>query len=342
MGTIRKHLTYSDRLKIEAWHKIGISAPEIARYLGVHYSTIYRDLKRGKCKQLTSQLVEYETYSADLAQRKINENTAMCGRNLAIGNNHALAQYIETKIKAGYSPYAIVEQIKRQKLFENCVSVSTIYNYVHNGIFLTVTTQNLPYKPRQKKQCKINHYNIKNPLAQSIETRPEDIFERDEFGHWEMDTVVGKQKTKPCLLVLTERKTRFEIIRKMKDKTANSTVCVLDSLEKKYGKSFSKIFKTITVDNGSEFANALGMQRSVFNNSKRRTSVYYCHPYSAYERGSNENNNKLIRRHYPKGTSFEKVSQKDIRQLQDWINCYPRKLLQGYSSQQYYSHCESV
>lgn len=124
-----------------------------------------------------------------------------------------------------------------------------------------------------------------------------------------MDCVEGKKKTKETLLVLSERKARKEIIIKMKDKTTGSVVAALDRLERKYGKLFSKVFQTITVDNGTEFSDVAGLERSCLHKGKR-TTVFYCHPYSSYERGTNENTNGMIRRWFPKGTDFGKVTAK--------------------------------
>lgn len=100
---------------------------------------------------------------------------------------------------------------------------------------------------------------------------------------------------------------------------------------------FRKVFKTITVDNGSEFSDYSGIERSFSGGA--RTSVYYCHPYSSYERGSNENANKLIRRHYPKGCSFEKVSASDIAELENWINHYPRGIFGFHCSAEHFEAC---
>lgn len=113
----------------------------------------------------------------------------------------------------------------------------------------------------------------------------------------------------------------------IKSKSAECVVSALDKLEKNFRKLFPKVFKTITVDNGSEFADALGIEKSVFGG--KRTQAYYCHPYSSWERGTNENINKMVRRHFPKGTNFEKHSNKELLSLNDWINNYPRKIF-GY------------
>lgn len=167
----------------------------------------------------------------------------------------------------------------------------------------------------------------------SIEKRPLEVETREEFGHWEMDTVKGKRGvTKSCLLVLSERKTRMELIIKMPDQGAASVVASLDSLERKWGDQFSTVFKTITVDNGVEFSDTEGIERSVFDSKKKRTSVYYCHAYSSWERGTNENINKMIRRHIPKGADFDDKTDDDIIYVENWINSYPRRLFRFQTS----------
>ena len=104
----------------------------------------------------------------------------------------------------------------------------------------------------------------------------------------------------------------------------------LNRLERRLGKDFRRIFRSITVDNGSEFQDCAGMERSV-RNKRPRTTIYYCHPSSPGERGSNENMNRLIRRFFPKGTSFDNVKPEEVRAAERWVNNYPRKLL-GWKS----------
>ena len=229
--------------------------------------------------------------------------------------------------KADYSPAAVLGEIKEKGLeFKTSICESTLYSYIDKGVFLTVTNKNLPVKG-QKKRPYHNVQRAKRPPAgTSIENRPKEIDDRAVVGDWEMDCVEGKKKTKKTLLVLTERKSRREIIRPMRDQTARSVVRVLDSLEREYGANFSKIFRTITVDNGSEFADCAGMEKSC-RRKGNRTKIYYCHPYSSYERGSNENVNRMIRRWFPKGTDFRKVTAKAIQKVEDWINNYPREIL---------------
>ncbi len=141
-----------------------------------------------------------------------------------------------------------------------------------------------------------------------------------------MDCVVGTVGSKRTLLVLTERMTRTGIIMPMRDHTAASVIRAINRLERKYGKDFHELFKSITVDNGSEYADCDGMEQSCRRKGKR-TKLYYCHPYSAYERGSNENMNRMIRWFFPKGTNFDEVTDDDVRRAEEWINSYPRRVL---------------
>ena len=145
-----------------------------------------------------------------------------------------------------------------------------------------------------------------------------------------MDCVVGRRSSKNVLLVFTERLTRKELIYKIPDKTKTSVVKIIDRLQSRFGSSFSQVFKTITCDNGIEFVDAHGIQFDKSGN--KRVELYYCHPYTSCERGSNENQNRLIRKHYPKGCTFTRVTRSDIVKLENWINNYPRKLFGWRSS----------
>jgi len=140
--------------------------------------------------------------------------------------------------------------------------------------------------------------------------------------------VVGGQGKGPAvLLTLTERKTRKEIIRKLKDKTQQAVVRAINGIERQMGKEAFKVsFKSITADNGSEFLDYEALEASVLCRSPR-TRVYYAHPYSSWERGSNENANRIIRRFIPKGCDISKFTCKQIRRIEEWINNYPRKIL---------------
>ena len=114
--------------------------------------------------------------------------------------------------------------------------------------------------------------------------------------------------------------------------SGSSVVAALDRLERIYGAAFYEIFKTITVDNGSEFADADGIERSARRKDAKRTTVYYCHAYSSCERGTNENINRMIRRQFPKGTDFDKVTAAEVKHVETWLNNYPREILGFMSS----------
>ena len=164
------------------------------------------------------------------------------------------------------------------------------------------------------------------------------INQRITFGHWEMDTVYSSKEGSCALLVMTERLTRKEIIEKMRDRTAISTVRALNRIERRFGALFPRVFQTITVDNGGEFSDVKSLERSILRKG-RRTKMYYCHPYTSCERGSNECANKMIRRKYPKGTDFNKVSRASIKETEAWINNYPREILGWKTSEIVFAEC---
>lgn len=333
-----KQLNWTSRIKLETMLKHGHSKKEIAEELGVHISTIYRELKRGTYEHLNSDYTTEERYSPEKAEARYQEGLAAKGAPLKIGKNHAAAQFIEDKIgNDNYSPAAVCALLKREEYEYLGITFcrATLYKYVEEGVFLTLTNQDLPVKgDRKKKHRKIRKKQSRASSGTSIEQRPEYINERQEPGHWEMDTVVGKKRTKARLLVLSERVTRREIIIRIKDGRAETVVAALDRLERIYGAAFYEIFKTITVDNGSEFADADGIERSARRKDAKRTTVYYCHAYSSCERGTNENINRMIRRQFPKGTGFDKVTAAEVKRVETWLNNYPREILGFMSSAQ--------
>lgn len=325
-----KNLSEAERYKIEGYLKAGINPGEIAKLLGRCRATIYNEIKRGTCIQLDSELREYKAYLADAGERVHNERAAEKGRPPKIGNDMEFVRHVEHMTNnEKYSPFAIIADIENRGLdFKTKVCERTIYNYIKNGTFLNIKAKS---KQKHEKKSKVSLNNLK---GRSIEERPDYIKDRTSYGHWEMDTVVsGQGKSKACLLVLTERAIREEIIIKMDNKKAESTVKALNSLERKLGAvQFRKIFKSITVDNGVEFLDCPGLEKSVINKKLPRTTIFYCHPYSSYERGSNENQNKLIRKFVPKGSDISQLTTEDILKIQNWMNNYPRKLLKGKSA----------
>lgn len=331
-GRMFSHLKWKDRLKIEKMLKEKKSKSEIARTLRVDYTTVMREIKRGLTIQRDTNLVDREVYCAETAERKYRENLRAKGPDIKLGNDHELAQYIEGKIADdGYSPEAALHKIKEDGLtFSVTLSKWTVYKYINDGVFLRVTNKSLPMGGRRKTEYK-KVQPARAPKGDSIEDRPKEIEKREEPFHWEMDSVLSAKEggSKKRFLTMTERKSRADLMFLLPDGTMASVVAVLDMLEKKLGvESFRQIFQTITVDNGSEFQDWEGMTRAVTGEGDR-THIYYCHPYSAYERGSNENGNRMIRRKVPKGTDFTGITEADTLRVQRWVNEYPRGILDG-------------
>lgn len=335
-----KHLTYNDRLKIDIMVRYGHRKEEIAKEIGCSLATIYNELKRGRYLHRNSDWTEEERYNPDEAEKKYREHLKEKGCGLKLGNDMKFIHYIENKIlKDHYSPGAALVQLEKDRSMENIttkICVSTLYNYIREGVFLNLELSDCPM-PRKKKVGKKRKVTKRATRGTSIEKRPAEVLNREEFGHWEMDTVVGASgKSKKSLLVLTERKTRKEIIEPLKKHTSKEVVRVLDRLEREIGeKNFREIFKTITVDNGTEFMDCLGMERSR-RNKKKRTKVYYCHAYCSWERGSNENQNKLIRRFLPKGTVFDELTRKEAKKIESWMDQYPRGIFGGRNAENMY------
>ena len=216
--------------------------------------------------------------------------------------------------------------LKKRSCFQTSemVCVKTLYNYV-DSMLIVLRNIDLPLKVRRRKRRHNIKENLKH-LGRSIDERPDEIATRNEFGHWEIDTVIGsKSKSDNVVLTLVERLTRKYIAIKIDGKTASAVSAAMQSLRKYYGDKFSLIFKTITSDNGSEFVELSKLE----NNTT--TKVYFAHPYSSWERGSNERHNGLLRRLVPKGKRIDKYTSDDILFTADWCNLLPRKIL-GYKT----------
>ena len=322
-----RHLTEKDRYYIEIERKRKTSVKDIAAALGFSRVAIYAEIKRGTVTQIDRYLKPYQVYLSDAGQRVHDDAMAGTGRPCKlVFDDEYIINLRELIQKKKYSPYAAMQVIGKNKVCQR-----TIYNYAYDKKY-GLSVQDLPYaKPKKKKKVQKGK-KIYTDKKKSIEDRPKEASNRQYFGHWEMDTVYsGKKKSTVALLVLTERKTRNENIIVVPDRRAETTVRAINALERKLGaEKFGIIYKSITVDNGSEFALADQLEQSCITGDKR-TKVYYCHPYSSWERGSNENVNGMIRRRHPKGTDFSKVTAEEIAATENWINSYPRKIF-GYKS----------
>ena len=193
-----KQLTYTDRLNIEKWRKEGMKPQQIADTLRVHVSTIYRELDRGAYDRLNGQTWEMEAaYSPDIAEQKYQENLRAKGPDLKIGNDYEFARYLETTMtEKECSPAAALGYAQNEgKEFKTTVSVPTIYSYIKKGVFGNLTQEDLPRHGKHKG----NYQRVgrkkaaRAPAGESIEKRPESVKDREEFGHWEMDTVYSKE-----------------------------------------------------------------------------------------------------------------------------------------------------
>lgn len=310
---------------------------ELAFIMGISPATISRELKRGLVTLRDSQWCDYDSYSADVAQDDYDKKATHKGPGLKIGKDHALAKHIEQKIlKDKYSPDAVIMEISTGKYqFDTTISTRTLYNYIENGVFLNLTNKDLPRQGKtQKRRYRRVRKAQRNVGGKSIIQRPKEADNRLEYGHWEMDCIEsGKHKGRSCLLVMVERMTRETIIFKLLSQKQEEVQKRIDRLERSMGrKRFAKKFKSITVDNGSEFLNWPKLEKSCLAQHKKRTQIYYCHPYSSWERGSNEQINGHIRRFIPKGSDISKYTNKRIKEIERWLNSYPRRILDGMSA----------
>lgn len=312
-----KRLTWNNRLKIEALYNIGHTYREIAHELKRSVSTIYVEVQHGLYDHMGAETAKRpRRYSAQIAQDYADRQATAKGVPIKLGHRYDYARYVSRQIKQGLSPDSITGRLRREHKWTVCTA--TLYTYIDRGYIPGITNADL----LEKSTHKTHHGEVKAarlPKGKSIEERPDEISIRLTPGHWEMDTVIGKSKgKKQALLVLTERVTRKEIIVHIQDKTTKSVVRTLNRLFKAYPKG---TFQTITVDNGCEFQDCKGMERN------NRTTVYYCHPYTSCERGSNECANRIIRRFFPKGQSLEKCTSKDCQKAEDFMNNLPRRIL---------------
>ena len=326
-----KHLTSEERIVIERMSRGGYPPRDIAAVLGRHQRTIERELNRGKVQHLNSDLTKKESYSSDRGQIVHDLNATAKGPQLKLGTNHELVEYVSVHILEGKDSPAVVAERMRKNDVQGRVCAKTLYSYIDQGLIRGVTNETLWEKRKRikrKNKRVIRSKKKQHARRTSIEKRPAHVKNREEFGHWEIDLVLGPVGSSGVvLLTLTERKTRMELIRKLPDKTQESVLKAINRIERCMGpKAFRNQFKSITADNGSEFLDVEKMQRSAFS-KKRRVKLYYAHPYSSWERGSNENANRIIRRFIAKGKDIGKFTKSFIQEVENWINNYPRKIL---------------
>ena len=330
------HLTENDRATIQALieqkdenGKRLFNNSYIANYLGVDKSTISRELRKRKSYRLmvrSGRSIE-KPYNAVDAQNNYIFKRGLSKGEYKLHKYPKMAKFIEDKIKIDkWAPDVIVGYMRKHKYFDRdgfCeITTPTIYNAIRLGIIKVKITDTRRMKeiPEYKYQ---NKFSLPaNKISYSIENRPEEINDRSIFGHFEIDTVIGTSRGKhECLLTITERKTKYEIIFKISSKTAEAVVNKINQIKSFMNKHYNKIFKSYSTDNGSEFSDFLG----IIKDSK--TSIYFCHPYCSGEKGTNEKQNSMIRYFIPKKTLIENYSFEDINKVAEWMNNYPRKSL---------------
>lgn len=321
-----KHLLLCHRVVIELRLKDGHSAYKIAKELGCAANTIRNEIRRGTVAQIR-QGKRIQVYFADVGQRKYEANRQSSVRKFKRLYAAEFIDYVVRQMRSrNWSIDACVGEAIAQNRFRgrDRVCTKTLYNYVDLGL-LPIKNVDLPQKLRRNTKSARVRKN-KRKLGRSITERDKSIDTRQEFGHWEIDTVIGtKSKEDEVLLTFSERTTRHYIVKKIPSKTATAVMAAIDELEQEYGERFAAVFKTITSDNGQEFTELSQLEETT------TTKVYFTHPYSSFERGTNERHNGLIRRFIPKGRRIDSYSIDEIAFIEDWCNHLPRKIL-GYST----------
>ena len=313
----------------------------LSRIFGCDRKTIYNEIKRGLVAHIKSDLSTVVEYNADYAQQDADLQNTARGRNLKIGTDFLLCERIRHLIvEKHYSPYAVLQYFEHTGWpTATRMCEKTLYNWVYAAHIPGVSGSALPNQG-VKYRAKSSPRRFRRPKCaeHSIDTRPKEVMDRKTFGHWEIDTIHGGKHTSPyCLFTMTERNSRNEIATRLANTHSQSVVDFLDSLETKMGsQTFRKIFISVTCDGGPEFMDSEGIQRSCID-GKPRTKLYCAHPYAAYERGTNEVQNRMLRRFFPKGCDFSYVCDTDVEQALLWMNAYPRRVLKGETPQSIYT-----
>ena len=310
------HLSSGERYQIYILKKIGKSQTEIAKEIGRNKSTISMELKRN---------LGEKGYRPKQAHAMATERFSSAAKSIKM--NDELITKIEEKIRLDWSP----EQISGRLLKEEKISISheTIYQHIlkdkKNGgdLYKHLRCQ----KKRRKRYGTKSHDRrgqIKNKV--SIEERPGIVEKKVRIGDWEGDLVIGKNH-KGALVTLADRKSKKVKIAKIASKNATLVQRAVSKLLR------NEIVHTLTLDNGKEFSQHETMAKKI------GAKIYFAHPYSSWERGLNENTNGLIRQYFIKGSSFENISDKNVKKVENILNNRPRKTMK-YSTpnEVYYGH----
>ena len=319
-------LSVNDRRRFYVFLEMGLSISEISQKLSRHRSTLYRERNRNK---------ESELYLPVIAHQKAKAR-AQHGRHSKIQKDGYLRDYVVKGLKKGWSPEQISGRMKHQRL-TIYVCPETIYQYVYKS-----KDKSLYYCLHYKQTKRHRRYGRKQRLCRFgdmrlITQRPVEISARDRFGHWEGDTIQFMGEKKKVVTTLVERKSRMVILIKNNSKHSRG---VMEKIKGKFEALPKKMCKTITFDQGSEFADHRYLK------DKMSCDVYYCEAHSPWQKGSNENMNGRLRRYLPKTAIIEHVTQKELDVLAEKMNRCPRKCL-GFKTpnelyiQQYKNDCRT-
>lgn len=315
-----KHLSYEERILIQIRRKDNKSMRYIARELGCSPQTISNEIKRGTVSLYHGSV---KRYKAEVGQEAYRKHRLNSGRKLKFLETKVFIDYVvEHFHNYHWSLDACWGRATSKGLFssQEVVCTRTLYNYVDRGL-IGIRNADLPEKLKRNTKSKHVRRN-KKKLGRSIEERPKEIDQRARFGDWECDLVLGhKTKDDEVLLTLCERMSREFLIIRLPDKTSASVMQAFKDLHENYQEHWNDIFKTITTDNGSEFADLSNLEKV------SKTLVYYAHPYTSCDKGSIERHNGLIRRFIPKGERIENYSLQEVIDIETWMNTLPRKQL---------------
>lgn len=308
------HLNIDERIVIAQLKKSGVSIREIAHHLHRSPSTISRELKRNSYK--TGHKYAVILYNPATAHTKYTQRKTNCGRKTIC--EESTLMYIKDKIESHWSP----EQIYNRIVTDTYVpSTSTIYRMIHQQRLGPITMKKLRRQGRFKRPAETR--GKFNDGGRTIKKRPKEVYKREEIGHWEGDTVESgriahQRKSKYCFVTLVERKSRHYIAILVPDRTAeNVTPAIINAL-----KEFpSELVKTITFDRGKEFSRYEQIEEEL------NCKTYFCDPYCAWQKGTNENTNGLLREFYPKGMDLSLVDKNELSYYLDLMNNRPRKCL---------------
>ena len=310
-------LSDSEREEISRELEVGRTFANIAQALGRHASTISREMRRNSGKS------GYRAFSA--ARRGIRAAASRRTGKSVLATEHRLRAYVLAGLKKRWSPREVVIRMKAEYPSDMTMRISpeAVYRYIYvlpRGTLKTTLIKGLRQeRADRRKRHKGDHDETRGKIADmlSIDERPKEVEDRSVPGHWEGDLVMGKYK-RSAIGTLVAQTTRYVMLVPLKAKDA---ISVCNAYGRELQKLPKEIAKTLTYDQGKE------MSEHKQCTIDTGIQVYFAHPGSPWERGTNENTNGLIRQYFPKGTEFDKVSVREVKRVQRELNDRPRAVL---------------